>query len=71
MRRGELIHDTNEGGCVQQSENGDKVVDTRKVFAVLQEISRSRKRTRERERGRRLMSDCRDRGGNVVTGNIC
>ena len=51
--------------CVQQSETGDKI-DPRRVLAVLQELSRSRKRTRERDRGKRLMNDCRDHGGNAT-----
>ena len=51
--------------CVQQSAAGDKI-DPRRVLAVLQELSRSRKRTRERDRGKRLMADCRDHGPNVT-----
>ena len=54
-------NDINNQSCVQQSESGDKI-DPRRVLAVLQELSRSRKRTRERERGKRLMGDCRDHG---------
>ena len=54
-------NDMNSQSCVQQSESGDKI-DPRRVLAVLQELSRSRKRTRERERGKRLMADCRDHG---------
>jgi hypothetical protein len=55
--------DLHSVSCVQQSETGDKI-DPRRVLAVLQELSRSRKRTRERDRGKRLMNDCRDHGGN-------
>ena len=54
-------NDINSQSCVQQSESGDKI-DPRRVLSVLQELSRSRKRTRERERGKRMMSDCRDHG---------
>ena len=61
--RGNDIH--TGGNCVQQSETGDKI-DPRRVLAVLQELSRSRKRTRERDRGKRLMGDCREHGGNVT-----
>ena len=56
-------NDLHTNSCVQQSETGDKI-DPRRVFAVLQELSRSRKRTRERDRGKRLLGDCRDHGVN-------
>ena len=54
-------NDINNQSCVRQSESGDKI-DSRRVLAVLQELSRSRKRTRERERGKRFLGDCRDHG---------
>ena len=54
-------NDMNNQSCVQQSDTGDKI-DSRRVLAVLQELSRSRKRTRERERGKRFLGDCRDHG---------
>ena len=53
------------GSCVQHSETGDRI-DPRRVLAVLQELSRSRKRTRESHRGKRLIGDCRDLGSNVT-----
>ena len=68
VSRGNELYQGGTSGCVKQTETGDKI-DPRRVLAVLQDLSRSRKRTRERERGRRLMGDCRERGGNVVTGN--
>ena len=52
-------NDFHASSCVQQSETGD-TIDSRRVLAVLQELSRSRKRTRERDRGKRMMGDCRD-----------
>ena len=62
-------NDLQTGSCVQQTETGDKI-DPRRVLAVLQELSRTRKRTRDRDRGKRLISDCRDPGGSVTGMNI-